>query len=169
MQKNKALALLRCCLTISIPFVVALITVVVIRNCNPVIVSGQSMKPTLNNGELLFGDKSFTVDDLKRGTIIVFKDPEDENSSLIKRIVGLPGETVEITSGRIHINGKPIQDPSSKAGTSSTEPRKLGRPLTLKENEFAVLGDNRGNSFDSRDFGAINFSDIKYIISRPDL
>ena len=44
------------------------------------------MKPTLNNGELLFGDKSFTVDDLKRGTIIVFKDPEDENNSLIKRI-----------------------------------------------------------------------------------
>ena len=78
MQKNKVLALLRCCITISIPFVVALITVIVIRSCNPVIVSGQSMKPTLNNGELVFGDKSFTVDDLKRGTIIVFKDPEDE-------------------------------------------------------------------------------------------
>ncbi len=169
MQKNKALALLRCCVTISIPFVVVLITVIVIRSCNPVIVSGQSMKPTLNNGELLFGDKSFTVDDLKRGTIIVFKDPADENSSLIKRIVGLPGETVEITGGRIHINGELIQDPSSKAGTAATEPRKLGRPLTLKENEFAVLGDNRGNSFDSRDFGAINFRDIKYIIKRPDL
>ena len=169
MQKNKALALLRCCITISIPFVVVLITVVVIRNCNPVIVSGQSMKPTLNNGELLFGDKSFTVDDLKRGTIIVFKDPADENSSLIKRIVGLPGETIEITGGRIQINGELIQDPSSKAGTAATEPRNLGRPLTLKENEFAVLGDNRGNSFDSRDFGAINFRDIKYVIRRPDL
>ncbi|HIU02859.1 MAG TPA: signal peptidase I [Candidatus Onthocola gallistercoris] len=120
-------------------------------------VIGESMSPTLEDGDNLIVDKiTYRFSDPKRFDIIVFPFKENRTVYYIKRIIGLPGETVQIQDGKIYINGielnedygaEPIEDP----GIASA-------PITLGEDEYFVLGDNRNNSQDSRTAAVGNIS-----------
>lgn len=125
----------------------------------PFYVKGASMEPNFYDHEYLFIDKlSYRTHDPIRGDIVVFHYPRDESQYFIKRVIGLPGETVEIADGKIkiyntdHENGVVLDEHAYLAEeyTGST------RTITLKQNEYFVLGDNRPSSLDSRIFGAVN-------------
>ena len=124
-------------------------------------VNGDSMNNTLENGDNLIVDKiSYRFRDPERFDIIVFPYQHQENTYYIKRIIGLPGETVQIEDGIIYINGEILEESYGKevmrsAGVAS-------QLIELGEDEYFVLGDNRNNSSDSRDpsVGNIKEDDI---------
>ncbi len=115
-------------------------------------VSGDSMEPTLSNGDNLIVDKiSYRFSDPERFDIIVFPFQYQKDTYYIKRIIGLPGETVQIDEdGSIFINGKLLNE---SYGREVIDADKLGiaaEPITLGPDEYFVLGDNRNYSSDSR-------------------
>ena len=115
-------------------------------------VDGNSMEPMLSNGDNLIVDKiSYRFGDPKRFDIIVFPFRYQEDTYYIKRIIGLPGETVQIDEqGNIYINGELLQE---SYGREIIQPEHIGiarDPIVLGEDEYFVMGDNRNNSTDSR-------------------
>ena len=113
-------------------------------------VSGSSMENTLSDGDNLIVDKiTYRFSDPKRYDIIVFPYQYEENTYFIKRIIGLPGETVQIVDGIIYIDGEALQE---SYGCEVMKNSGLAAdPVTLGEDEYFVLGDNRNDSTDSRD------------------
>lgn len=136
-----------------IPYIVIVVVVVLIRTfiITPVRVDGDSMKNTLKNGDILLLYKLSSID---RFDIIVL-DEEKDNEKIIKRVIGLPGETVAIKNGKIYINDKVIDDEYAYGQTSDYN------KVTLKDDEYFILGDNRLISKDSRYFGPIKENEIK--------
>ena len=113
-------------------------------------VSGESMETTLSDGDHLIVDKiSYRFRDPKRYDIVVFPYRYEENTYYIKRIIGLPGETVQIADGTIYIDGSPLEE--SYGREVIQDPGIAAEPVTLGEDEYFVLGDNRNQSSDSRD------------------
>ena len=113
-------------------------------------VSGESMKNTLDHGDQLIVDKiTYRFRDPERFDIIVFPFHYKENTYYIKRIIGLPGETVQIADGTIYINGQVLEE--SYGREVMQDPGIAAEPITLGEDEYFVLGDNRNQSSDSRD------------------
>ena len=113
-------------------------------------VSGESMENTLDNGDQLIVDKiTYRFQDPERFDIIVFPFHYKENTYYIKRIIGLPGETVQIADGTIYINGEVLEE--SYGREVMQDPGIAAEPITLGEDEYFVLGDNRNQSSDSRD------------------
>lgn len=115
-------------------------------------VEGSSMEGTLSNGDNLFVDKiSYRFNEPERFDIIVFPFQYQEDTYYIKRIIGLPGETIQIDEmGNIYIDGEILQE---SYGREVIKPENLGRaaePITLGLDEYFVMGDNRNNSSDSR-------------------
>ena len=123
-------------------------------------VDGSSMNPTLENGDNLWVDKlSYTFGDPKRFGVIIFN--YDENTTYVKRIIGLPGETVRIDqNGNIFINGKLLKENYGKETIINNG--RAGSEVYLGSDEYFVLGDNRNNSVDSRwaDVGNVSREDI---------
>ena len=123
-------------------------------------VDGRSMMNTLHDGDNLIVEKlSYRFSDPKRFDIIVFP-PTGKKEYYIKRIIGLPGETVQILSGMVYIDGMRLDE---HYGNEIMEnPGIAEEPLTLGEDEYFVLGDNRNNSSDSRasDVGLIHRKDL---------
>ena len=124
----------------------------------PVKVEGAAMSPTLDNGDRIFLNKRVTR--LERNDIVVFYYPEDTTKSYIKRIIGLPGETIDVDSnGVTTINGQPIQesflhpDRNRQARTRWSQVRPEWKQL--KEGYYFMMGDNRDASNDSRSYGPI--------------
>lgn len=113
-------------------------------------VSGSSMEMTLSDGDNLIVDKiSYRFRDPERFEIIVFPYQHAEDTYYIKRIIGLPGETIQIQSGNIFINGELLVE---HYGTERMNESGIAtEPITLGEDEYFVLGDNRNHSSDSRD------------------
>lgn len=143
---------------------IALIIIAPIRLyiAQPFIVSGASMDPTFATGEYLIVDElTYHFNEPKRGDVIIFKYPRDPQKYFIKRLIGLPGETVVVDQG-----GKvTIKDAQNKVKLTLNEPYvKLTRAdsveRTLKEGEYFMMGDNRAASFDSRVWGPITHDDI---------
>ena len=127
-------------------------------------VEGASMENTLHNGDNLIVDKlSYRFRDPERFDIIVFPFQYQTNTYYIKRIIGLPGETVQIMEdGSIYINGEKMEE---SYGREVIQPETIGRaaePIVLGEDEYFVMGDNRNNSSDSR-------TDIVGNIKREDI
>ena len=113
-------------------------------------VSGESMENTLDDGDQLIVDKiTYRFKDPERFDIIVFPFHYKENTYYIKRIIGLPGETVQIADGLIYIDGEVLQE--SYGREVIQDPGLAAEPITLGEDEYFVLGDNRNKSSDSRD------------------
>ncbi|MBB5265490.1 signal peptidase I [Catenibacillus scindens] len=112
-------------------------------------VIGTSMTPTLQDGDNLIVEKvSYYFTDPQRYDIIVFPYPEDPGKHYIKRIIGLPGETVQIIDGYVYIDGELLDE---HYGNAVMENAGLaGEPIVLGDDEYFVLGDNRNNSEDSR-------------------
>ena len=125
-------------------------------------VSGSSMEPTLSDGDNLIVDKiSYRLHDPERFDIIIFPYQYEENTYYIKRIIGLPGETVYINdAGEIYINGTLLKE---NYGLETIQnPGLASEPITLGDDEYFVMGDNRNNSTDSRfaSVGTIKRQDI---------
>lgn len=124
-------------------------------------VSGSSMETTLSDKDQLIVDKmTYRFRDPKRYDIVVFPYQYQDNTYYIKRIIGLPGETVQILSGMVYIDGMRLDE---HYGNELMEnPGIAEEPLTLGEDEYFVLGDNRNNSSDSRasDVGLIHRKDL---------
>lgn len=113
-------------------------------------VSGSSMETTLSDGDNLIVDKiSYRFGEPKRYEIIVFPYQYEENTYYIKRIIGLPGETVQVMDGDVYINGQKLDE--NYGNEAMQDPGIAGEPITLGEDEYFVLGDNRNHSADSRD------------------
>lgn len=114
-------------------------------------VSGDSMEPTLYNGDNLIVDKiTYRFNDPQRFDIIVFPFRQ-ENKIFIKRIIGLPGEKVQIDEmGYIYINGKILQEGYGREVIKAENIGIASEPILLAEDEYFVMGDNRNNSKDSR-------------------
>ncbi len=113
-------------------------------------VSGESMKNTLDHGDQLIVDKiTYRFKDPIRYDIIVFPYKYEDNTFYIKRIIGLPGETVQIADGEIYINGEVLRE--SYGREVIQDPGMAADPIKLGEDEYFVLGDNRNASSDSRE------------------
>jgi signal peptidase I len=119
-----------------------------------------SMEPTLLVGDRILVNKlSYHLHGVTRGDIVVFATPPKEKSDptikdLVKRVIGLPGDTISSSGGRVYINGKPLPEPWLPAGTVTTGIATQRIP----PNEYFVMGDNRSDSQDSRFFGPISRS-----------
>lgn len=114
-------------------------------------VSGHSMETTLSDGDNLIVDKlTYRFKDPKRFDIIVFPFKYEENTYYIKRIIGLPGETVQVVDGYAYVNGELLTSDVYGAELMA-DPGIFASPKTLGEDEYFVLGDNRNHSSDSRD------------------
>lgn len=119
-------------------------------------VKGDSMVPTFEDGELLLTEKiAYRFGDVERGDVVVFEAPIGRNVDFIKRVIGLPGEKIEIRGDAIYINGLKLEEEYLGVTTQGNADLKLG------ENEYFVMGDNRSASSDSRAFGAIKRSSIR--------
>ena len=125
-------------------------------------VSGSSMETTLSDGDNLLVDKiTYRFSEPKRFDIIVFPFQYDTDTYYIKRIIGMPGETVQIDyDGNIYINGSLLKESYGREVIQN--PGRAAEPITLGEDEYFVMGDNRNNSSDSRDssVGNIHRKDI---------
>ena len=125
-------------------------------------VSGSSMEPTLSDGDNLIVDKiSYRFSDPERFDIIVFPFRYAEKTYYIKRIIGMPGETVRISDGYVYINGECLVSDIYGAELIQN-PQSAEEPITLGEDEYFVMGDNRNHSQDSRDpsVGVIRREDL---------
>lgn len=144
-----------------IVLIIALIWIVVTFVGQRTEVSGSSMETTLSDKDQLIVDKmTYRFRDPKRYDIVVFPYQYQDNTYYIKRIIGLPGETVQILSGMVYIDGMRLDE---HYGNEIMEnPGIAEEPLTLGEDEYFVLGDNRNNSSDSRasDVGLIHRKDL---------
>jgi len=115
-------------------------------------------------------DGVLPVDTIERGDIVVFKYPEDPERDFIKRVIGLPGETLEIKDKKVHINGTPLDEPyahflESPGGrfheVTMADVRDRYGPVTVPADQYFVMGDNRDNSQDSRYWGFLRRDLIK--------
>ena len=149
--------------------IIALIIALPIRwfIAEPFIVNGASMDPTFATGQFLVVDRlTYDFEKPQRGDVIVFEYPNDPSTYYIKRIIGLPGETVNINDGKVSIINKdhpqgftldePYIDPSHASHDTSTH--------TLTATQYFVMGDNRAQSSDSRYWGPL---ESHFIIGRP--
>lgn len=115
-------------------------------------VSGASMEANLHDGDNLIVDKiSYRFRDPKRFEVVVFPYQYQENTFYIKRIIGLPGETVQIKDGYIYINGRKLEEDFGLEIINENAYGIAAKPITLKEDEYFLMGDNRNCSADSRE------------------
>ena len=144
--------------------VIALAIVIPIRYFlfQPFFVKGQSMEPSFGNGDYLIIDEiSYRFREPERGEVIVFKYPQNPSQRFIKRIIGLPGETVEIQDGKVTIFKNGITQILDESEYLPSVLETSGKILiVLGEDEYFVLGDNRTFSFDSRRFGVLPKEEI---------
>lgn len=166
-------------------FFLALIIIIPIRVFifQPFFVQGASMEPSFFNGQYLIVNEigykktQIGIEDIKlttvkpfrkleRGDVIVFRYPKDPRQFYIKRVIGLPGETVEIKEGNVYIHskqfpqGKILEEDYLREDTPTQVPDTQGLVETVKDNEYFVMGDNRPNSSDSRVWGSIKDTDV---------
>ena len=117
-------------------------------------IDGSSMEPSLHDGEYVIVNRvTYRLQPPQRGDVIVFQ--REGSREFIKRVIGLPGDTVAVQGGHVLVNGAPLNEPYiAQPNAYTMEPRKIG------PNEYFVLGDNRNNSSDSHNWGTIPLSVI---------
>lgn len=135
-------------------FTILLLIIIIIRIFfySPIRVNGSSMYPTLQDKEFMILNKIGLQKGINRFDIVVV---ESNGKYIIKRVIGLPGESVMYSDNKLYINGKAIEDNYSKSETENFE------NVILKDNEYFVMGDNREVSKDSRVIGPVNVKNIK--------
>lgn len=164
--------------TIVLTIVIFLLVQSVVKNFR---VEGSSMEPTLHDGEFLLVDKAvywsvgsavaqrvapngvgqessgrrFIFHPPQRGDIIVFRFPDDPSRDFIKRVIGVPGDTVAVKDGVVYVNGRPMEEPYIMAPPQYTMPAER-----VPNGEYFVLGDNRNNSSDSHVWGLVPYGNI---------
>lgn len=128
----------------------------------PFQVNGASMYPNFVNGEhVLTNLIALRIDDPKKGEVVVFKSPTNEEKDFIKRVIGVPGDTVYVQNGDVYVNGQKLdqsaylkEDVITSAGAFLRE----GQTITVPPGNYIVMGDNRPQSSDSREWGFVKRS-----------
>jgi signal peptidase I len=144
-----------------LPVLVAVVMALVIKTyvAEARVIPTGSMEPTIQIGDRVIVEKLlFHPDELRQGDVIVFQPPAGVSPSgvpLIKRVIGLPGDTVLIRNGVVYINGQPLQEPYIEE-----KPDYNYGPVTVPPDKLFMMGDNRNVSFDSHDWGFENFSGV---------
>lgn len=119
----------------------------------PVKVEGTSMMPGLSDQERIFINKFvYRYESIDRGDVIVFRYPNDPSKSYIKRVIGVPGDRVQISFGRVYVNGHRMSEPY--VPDQYSDERSMSEVI-VPADAFFVMGDHRNMSSDSRDFGAV--------------
>ncbi|MDE3077843.1 MAG: signal peptidase I [Chloroflexota bacterium] len=119
-------------------------------------VEGYSMEPTLQDSQYLIVNKvGLHFSQLQRGDIIVFRYPLDPTKSFVKRVIALPGDSVEVRDGKVSVDGQVLKEPYLNAPTRGYFPRTV-----VPAGDYFVLGDNRNNSSDSRAWGPLPANDV---------
>ncbi len=134
---------------------VVIAIIVILFLYQPVRVEGTSMQPTLENEERIFINKfvyRFGLADIGRGDMIVFWFPRDPSKSYIKRVIGVPGDTVEVRDGTVYVNARPLAESYVAEENRDHVSKEMQR---LKSDEYFVLGDRRNSSNDSRAWGMV--------------
>lgn len=117
-------------------------------------INGESMEPTIHSKErILVDEEAYTVRPPQRGDVVAYRAPDKPDVVTVKRVVGLPFETVELRKNKLFVNGKEIGDLGAQ-WDAAKPPTDFG-PVTLKAAEYFLLGDNRGHSYDSREHGPV--------------
>jgi signal peptidase I len=147
--------------TVVIALVIAVVLYLFIMTPHEVL--GNSMHPTYKNGEYLMANKLvYRFSQPKRGDVIIFK--YSETQDFIKRIIGIPGDSITVKDGKIFVNGTQLDESAYLADTVYTSGGDYiaeGQTVSVGENEYFVCGDNRPHSSDSRTFGPISIDQIK--------
>jgi signal peptidase I len=136
-------------------FALMIMALVLVFVAQPVKVEGTSMLPRLHDGERIFVNKLiyYGLPDIERGDIVVFWFPDAPSKSYIKRVIGLPGETVQMRAGRIFVNSKELKEPYLDPSLNAAPEDKP--PTYVRPHYYFVMGDNRDNSSDSRSWGLV--------------
>lgn len=143
-----------------LPYILILGGVILIRSfiITPVIVSGNSMKPNLHNGEVLLEKKiGYNHSSIKRFDIVVIKTGNEE---IIKRIIGMPGEHISYKNNKLYINDKIVKETFKFRNTEDFNLEEICNCTSIPEGKYLVLGDNRPISKDSRTIGLVDEKDI---------
>ncbi|HXF03918.1 MAG TPA: signal peptidase I [Blastocatellia bacterium] len=135
-------------------FAVLIAILVIVFVVQPVRVEGTSMLPRLHDGERIFVNKFiYRFEKIERGDIVVFWYPNDPSKSFIKRVIGLPGETISIREGVVYVDGMPLEekyiDPAFHVRRENMP------PVYVRDHYYFVMGDNRDSSNDSRQWGLV--------------
>ena len=118
-------------------------------------VDGFSMRPTLDDGEFVLVSKlNYKLSNVQRGDIIVFHYPMDPEQELIKRVIGLPGDRIEVNEGIVYVNGQALEEPYIAA------PPAYSSQWNVPDDRLFVLGDNRNDSSDSHSWGFLPFENV---------
>ena len=120
----------------------------------PYRINGPSMWPILVHGDYVLANRKSARRSFLRGDIVVLRSPREGRSTYVKRIVGMPNETVRLDSGRVYVNDEAIAEPYLNADVR-TEPKSAFTEWFLDSDEYFVLGDSRTDSDDSRAYGAV--------------
>ena len=137
---------------------IAALIIIPIRTfiAQPFVVSGNSMYPTLHNGEYLIVDETTKyIGEYHRGDVVILRYPNDPSKYFIKRVIGLPGETVTIQSGVVSITSNTQKEPVALSEPYVKNAKFDNSVRTLDNDEFFVMGDNRSQSSDSRVWGPV--------------
>jgi len=136
-------------------FIVILAAVIRLFVIQPFIVDGQSMEPNFENNDYLITEKiSFKLRPITRGEVVILRPPDNPSVNYLKRIVAIPGDTIEIKDGQVAVNGKTIIE-SYIDGQKTLTVNNQDLKVTLTQDAYFAMGDNRNHSRDSREVGPI--------------
>ncbi|MEK7533597.1 MAG: signal peptidase I [Patescibacteria group bacterium] len=142
--------------------VAAVMVMIYLFVMSPQEVSGHSMEPNFQNGDYILTNKIiYKIQDPKRGDIVIFKSPSNKDIDYIKRVIGLPGETVMLKEQHFYINGKLLEEKYDyKKPVYGESFMQENEVIDIPQDHYFVIGDNRPGSSDSREFGPVNKFDF---------
>lgn len=148
----------------TVVFIGSLFMVIYLFICQPNKIQGASMEPTFNSGEYIFTSKvTYKLRPIQRGDVVVIHAPENYEVEYIKRVIGLPGDTLLFKDGYVYLNGK-LLDETYLSGTTPLwgfrAYAKENIPIVVPKEQLFIMGDNRPKSKDSREFGTIPASSV---------
>lgn len=151
----------------TIAFVGSLFIVIYLFIFQPNQVKGASMEPTFQSGDYIITSKiTYKFKKIERGDVVVFNSPKNPNIEYIKRIIGLPGDKIEIRNNEVYVNDSVLPETYIAAKTNVWDNGfiKEGKPIIIPQNYVFVMGDNRPRSSDSREFGPIPINSIVGVV-----